>query len=120
MHFNILGKSIVILNSEKVANDLLDKRSAIYSDRPPLPFHQMSVRTRSFTAISLIINRTGLANTLTFLPYGNEFSKTRKMIQEQLTRKKCTLFEDVQLTQRNVLLQNLWTSPADFASHAKQ
>ncbi|KAJ3485898.1 hypothetical protein NLI96_g4619 [Meripilus lineatus] len=104
MHFNILGKSIVILNSEKVANDLLDKRSAIYSDRPPLPFHQM----------------TGLANTLTFLPYGNEFSKTRKMIQEQLTRKKCTLFEDVQLTQRNVLLQNLWTSPADFASHAKQ
>ncbi|KAJ3485903.1 hypothetical protein NLI96_g4620 [Meripilus lineatus] len=103
VYLNIMGKPTVIINSEKVANDLLDKRSVIYSDRPPLPFHHM----------------TGLANTLTFLPYGTEFLKTRKMVQDQLTRKKCTLFEDIELAQRNILLQNLLASPANFATHVK-
>ena len=31
-----LGKSVVVLNSEEAATDLLDKRSANYSDRPEL------------------------------------------------------------------------------------
>ena len=41
IYLDILGKELVLLNSEKVANDLLDKRSSIYSDRPQLPFHDM-------------------------------------------------------------------------------
>jgi hypothetical protein len=32
--FKALGRSIVVLNSVQAAVDLLDKRSAIYSDRP--------------------------------------------------------------------------------------
>ena len=38
---NVLGKNVVFLNSEKVATDLLDKRSIIYSDRPYFPVHEM-------------------------------------------------------------------------------
>jgi hypothetical protein len=34
IYLNIAGQSIMILNSQKVAADLLDRRSAIYSDRP--------------------------------------------------------------------------------------
>lgn len=34
MYFNILGQKIVVLSSEAAANDLLEKRSAVYSDRP--------------------------------------------------------------------------------------
>lgn len=41
VYLNVLGKSIVLLNSERVAIDLLDKRGVIYSDRPPLPFFDM-------------------------------------------------------------------------------
>lgn len=33
IHFNALGNNIVVLNSMQAAKDLLDKRSAIYSDR---------------------------------------------------------------------------------------
>jgi hypothetical protein len=33
IHVNALGKSIIILNSYKVATDLLDARSSIYSSR---------------------------------------------------------------------------------------
>jgi hypothetical protein len=33
----IMGQKICIINSYKVANDLLNDRSAIYSDRPAMP-----------------------------------------------------------------------------------
>ena len=33
IHVNALGTSIVILNSHKIATDLLDGRSSIYSSR---------------------------------------------------------------------------------------
>ena len=34
MYINALGNGLLILNSQRVAVDLLDKRSHIYSDRP--------------------------------------------------------------------------------------
>ena len=37
VHINVFGQDIIFLNSVRAANDLLDKRSAIYSDRPQLP-----------------------------------------------------------------------------------
>lgn len=38
---NVLHKSIIVLNSEEAANDLLDKRSGIYSDRPRFPMLEL-------------------------------------------------------------------------------
>lgn len=35
------GKTLIILNSEKAALDLLERRSAIYSDRPRFPFYDV-------------------------------------------------------------------------------
>lgn len=37
MSVNALGQPIVILNSAKIARDLLEKRGALYSDRPLIP-----------------------------------------------------------------------------------
>lgn len=37
MSVNLFGKRLVILNSFEVANELLDKKSIIYSDRPVFP-----------------------------------------------------------------------------------
>ena len=37
MHVNVLGQDIVFVNNVKVANELFEKRSTIYSDRPRLP-----------------------------------------------------------------------------------
>ena len=33
------GKTIIVINSEKAANELLEKRSAIYSDRPRMGYY---------------------------------------------------------------------------------
>lgn len=37
MHLNAFGKSIIVLSSEEAARELLDKRSANYSNRPEFP-----------------------------------------------------------------------------------
>ena len=34
MYLDVLGQDVVVLNSQKVAQELLDKRSANYSGRP--------------------------------------------------------------------------------------
>lgn len=34
MHVNVFGQCFVIVSSLKIAEDLLEKRSSIYSDRP--------------------------------------------------------------------------------------
>jgi hypothetical protein len=34
IYLNIAGQPTIILNSQKVAADLLDRRAGIYSDRP--------------------------------------------------------------------------------------
>ncbi|KAK7700780.1 hypothetical protein SLS57_011972 [Botryosphaeria dothidea] len=34
LYFNVLGRHVIVLNSVKAANDLLDKRGANYADRP--------------------------------------------------------------------------------------
>ena len=39
--FRIFGQVIIVLNSIKVAKDLLEKNGDIYSDRPVLPFYEM-------------------------------------------------------------------------------
>lgn len=37
MHLDVMGQHFVILNTEEAAIDLLEKRSAIYSDRQMTP-----------------------------------------------------------------------------------
>jgi hypothetical protein len=41
---HVFGQVIVVLNSIKATKDLLEKRGEIYSDRPVIPFYDMSVR----------------------------------------------------------------------------
>jgi hypothetical protein len=34
MYISVFGRGILVINSQRVAVDLLEKRSSIYSDRP--------------------------------------------------------------------------------------
>ena len=48
LHFDMLGKNIIVLGSLKAARDLLDKRSANYSDRPTSVMLQLCVNSFIF------------------------------------------------------------------------
>lgn len=41
LYFNVLGRPIIVLNSVKVAHDLLDKRGANYASRPRFVLFEM-------------------------------------------------------------------------------
>ena len=42
-HFKVLGQHIIVLNTLNADQELLDKRSAIYSDRPPFIMSELYV-----------------------------------------------------------------------------
>ena len=42
IYFQMLGKDVIIINSEKIAKELLEHRSRNYSDRPYLLINEMS------------------------------------------------------------------------------
>ena len=44
MYLNMFGTEIVVLNSSESTSDLLDKRSAIYSDKVTTVHHTCSAR----------------------------------------------------------------------------
>ena len=41
MHFNILGKSLIVLSSQSATYDLLETRRSVYSSRPTFPVFQL-------------------------------------------------------------------------------
>jgi hypothetical protein len=43
IHLRFLGRSVIVLNSAQAATDLLDKRNAIYRDRPRFVLFEMLV-----------------------------------------------------------------------------
>ena len=43
VHLEVFGRHIILLNTAQAVSDLLDKRSGIYSDRPPVPMMDLSV-----------------------------------------------------------------------------
>nr|BAL05151.1 cytochrome P450 [Phanerodontia chrysosporium] len=104
LHLDVLGKSIIVLNSQEAANDLLDKRSANYSDRPEFP----------------AFNLLGWDSMLVFLRYGPAFLRQRRLMQQPLTRTGVVVFRPVQLQQCHVLLKNLLASPKDFDAHLRR
>ena len=52
VHSRLFGKDIIILNSEKIAQDLLENRSGNYSDRPYIITNEMLVPFSNHTELT--------------------------------------------------------------------
>lgn len=79
-----LGNNIVILNSRKVIGALLDKRSSIYSDRPPLTlmtkWYELSTALIFIPLLITYPASIGFDWSVAFLPYNDEMNRQRKMM----------------------------------------
>lgn len=80
----------------------------------------MMLELRDIQVLATFPYRMGVADVLSFLKYGGDFFKMRKLIQDQLTHSKCALFDEVQINQCCILLKNLLVSPEKFGSHTKR
>ncbi|KAJ7344033.1 cytochrome P450 [Mycena albidolilacea] len=97
MRLEVLGRTMIILDSYQAATDLLEKRGAIYSDRP------------KFTVYELL----GWDPSISFLSYGKRFNKQRTMHQSYLNRNKAEDFKVMQTQEARTLVQNLFESTPD-------
>ncbi|OCH85714.1 cytochrome P450 [Obba rivulosa] len=97
-----MGTHIVVLNSLAAIDELLEKRSSIYSDRP----------------YSLMLcDLVGLGWSTPMLPYGDEWKLSRKMYQHALGfDKQCQMIEQ---REARALLSRLLDSPDGFIGHVR-
>ncbi|KAJ7624408.1 cytochrome P450 [Roridomyces roridus] len=100
---NILGQQITIINSAKIAFDLLDKKGSIYSDRPVIP---------------LAGEMIGWKNTLVLMPYGDRFRNFRRLAHSLFgSRTSMASFEPLVEIESHRFLKRVDKTPDDFQDH---
>ncbi|EJD49130.1 cytochrome P450 [Auricularia subglabra TFB-10046 SS5] len=99
-----LGQPIIVLSSSEAVDDLLNKRSAIYSDRPPF-----------YMAGELV----GWKNTLVGMRYGERFRHGRKYTNRIMGARGSQTYIPEEEHATRVFLRRLATSPERFEAHVR-
>ncbi|KAG5732706.1 O-methylsterigmatocystin oxidoreductase [Termitomyces sp. T112] len=99
IHLNIAGTSIIVLDNAKVAIDLLEKRSSIYSSRARMP---------------MLRELMGWDFQVGWIPYGDYWRQHRRILQQEFNYNAATHFHPYQLNAARGLLRNLLDSPDDL------
>ncbi|KAH9953595.1 cytochrome P450 [Lactifluus volemus] len=105
IYLNAAGQPMVILNSHKVATDLLDRRAAKYSDRPPL-------------IVASEIMCGGLL--FPFSRYGLLWRQMRKAANEWFSKDSVKRFYETQMTEAVVLAADSLTKPARWEQNVRR
>jgi Cytochrome P450 len=105
VYANVAGQPLVILSDMEVANELLDKKSAIYSDRPVL---EMAGELAGFK------NWTG------FLSYGPRWKESRKYMHHAIgTRESLAEFSGLFESSTRNLLKAALRDPENLERHIR-
>ncbi|KAH7333662.1 cytochrome P450 [Rhizoctonia solani] len=91
---NLLGHKLVVLNSAEAASDILEKRSALYSDRPQIP----------------MVTDPGLMNwsrMTTIVGYNDLWRHYRRLMNNWLNTRAVNQFNNLQEQQARLLLKRL-------------
>ncbi|KAG2337220.1 cytochrome P450 [Suillus weaverae] len=98
IYSHILGIDLIIINSETTARELLDKRSAIYSDRPVIRTNELA----------------GLAFNTVLLPYGETLRQHRKIFHQVLRAEVSVSYHEMYSRYANELVINLLNASSDL------
>jgi len=98
LHFSMLGRSIVVLNSIEAARDLLDKKGANFADRPRF----------------VVFEVMGWGITLTFLRWSSRFKLHRKMLQQSFTQTACKAYRPVQVEEARRAAKAIMHDPQNW------
>ncbi|KAI0713249.1 cytochrome P450 [Earliella scabrosa] len=96
IHISALGTNIVIASSLEVVNELLDKRSALYSDRPRM----------------IMLNELcGFGWGMAFLPYGDSWRDSRRMAHQEFHSGPVKRFRPNEQKSAHQFLVNMYRQP---------
>ncbi|EED82432.1 predicted protein [Postia placenta Mad-698-R] len=104
IHLEALGEHIIVLNSSRVARDLLDKRSAIYSDRP----HFVMAGELS-----------GYGAELPLQNYNNAFRAQRKIVAQTFNPSMVSRYYHIQEAEARKLAKSILDDPSALISQTK-
>ncbi|EIW85932.1 cytochrome P450 [Coniophora puteana RWD-64-598 SS2] len=97
IYCRFFNRHVVVLNSVKVADDLMERRSRIYSDRPKVS----------------TIELAGWDFVFTVEPYGPEWRMNRRLFQQSFREQKVVAYRPAQLAAAHRLLANMAAYPAE-------
>ncbi|KAI6042914.1 cytochrome P450 [Pisolithus marmoratus] len=91
VYSRMFGQDVIIVNSEKMARNLADKRSTIYSSRPRSPLYQLF----------------GIEHMTGILEYGREWRTHRKLLHLSLGHDVVERYQELHLRGAHQLLKNI-------------
>lgn len=98
IYLEVLGRKIIVLDSLEAANDLLDRRNAIYRCRPNF----------------VVVNMMGWDRVLAFMQYGKRFLLHRKLLQIYFGRQESLQFNPILYEESIVMVKDLMDRPANY------
>nr|VWO99449.1 Non-specific serine/threonine protein kinase (EC [Ganoderma boninense] len=98
-----MGQQIIVINDYKVAVDLLEKRSSVYSSRPASPLFKLS----------------GWDWAIPFMPYGQWWRRHRRAFWQYFHPEAIHVHYPRQEESARKLLSRLLKTPEDFAHHVE-
>ncbi|KAF9468660.1 cytochrome P450 [Collybia nuda] len=104
VYFKVLGQGYLILGSNTRVNDILEKRSANYSDRTSMP---------------MLLDLMGWDFNMTFLPYGPKWRRHRRAFHKHFHGGAVGKYQPVQFKETHAFLRRLLTAPEDFMHHVQ-
>lgn len=104
VHVKVLGTDMIIVNSHDAAVELFKRRSAIYSDRPPMPMTN---------------DLAGLFWHFVFMRNDKGLREHRALFSKEYNPTHTKNVRPLQLKWSRTLLRNLLDSPQDFFQHVQ-
>lgn len=101
---SVFGKTILVVNTYQVANDLFEKRSSNYSDRNELP---------------MINDLMGWDWSFGHMPYGERWKAHRKIFHAHFQSSVVSVYWPIQLKEAHKLLRRLLHEPEELLEHLR-
>jgi hypothetical protein len=106
IQLTVLGQPTIVINSPQLANDILSKKSAIYSSRPHL---------------TMACDLVGWKDVLVLLKYTDKFKACRRMFQSVIgTRASVDKFRDTLEEESSLMLRRLLDEPENFVGPVRK
>lgn len=122
VYASLLGRSFIILNSPEAINELLEKRSANYSDRPiQMLAGEMCVVAWHcrLTFPSHLSFRVGYSSFMPLLRYGERYRQGRKIMTGALNPRQTPFTRQIVTQKAARFLSKLLSSPEDARLHIR-
>ncbi|KAH9941402.1 cytochrome P450 [Amylocystis lapponica] len=104
VYFNLVGTSVVVLNSLQAASDLFEHRSTLYSDRPRM----------------VMLNElVGFDYHFAFMKYGEQWREYRRVFHQHFNASASRRHQPKSAEGARELLRRLLESPDEFMEHLR-